>query len=186
MLGSQAPLPETFRTTLPIPPALQPIRSTGGTDYYETTQRIGQATFHAELTTEVWGYEGILPGPTLVSRRGRRTVVTHRNELPVPVSVHLHGGARARRLPHRSHPAGEWNSRSCRARRHDNLAQARTVSTTSTNPLGSCGTTSTERTSPGHGLTAAWPASASSTTTPRAARRSRPGAPAARSSASST
>ncbi|MFF0945332.1 multicopper oxidase domain-containing protein [Kocuria sp. CPCC 205300] len=185
MLGSQAPLPEAFRTTLPIPPALQPIRSTGSTDYYETTQRIGQATTLAELTTEVWGYEGILPGPTLDARRGRRTVVTHSDELPVPVSVHLHGGARARRLPHRSHPAGEWNSRSCRARRHDNLAQARTVSTTSTNPLGSCGTTSTERTTPGHGLTAAWSASASSTTTPRAEHRSR-SVLRPRSSASST
>lgn len=43
----------------------------------------------------MWGYNGIFPGPTLVSRRGRRTVVAHRNELPVPVKVHLHGGKTA-------------------------------------------------------------------------------------------
>jgi FtsP/CotA-like multicopper oxidase with cupredoxin domain len=32
------------------------------------------------------------PGPTIVSRSGRRTVVRHTNELPEPVVVHLHGG----------------------------------------------------------------------------------------------
>ncbi|WP_368660368.1 multicopper oxidase domain-containing protein [Kocuria sp.] len=46
-------------------------------------------------TTQVWGYNGTVPGPTLISQRGRRTVVTHRNELPVPVVVHLHGGVTA-------------------------------------------------------------------------------------------
>jgi FtsP/CotA-like multicopper oxidase with cupredoxin domain len=44
------------------------------------------------VRTEVWGYDGIFPGPTLVSRSGRRTVVQHRNELSVPTVVHLHGG----------------------------------------------------------------------------------------------
>jgi spore coat protein A len=42
--------------------------------------------------TTIWGYEGIFPGPTIEARRGRETVITHRNELPVPVAVHLHGG----------------------------------------------------------------------------------------------
>ncbi len=95
VLDSQAPLPEAFRARLPIPPVLEPVRRSGTTDYYEVTQKIGQAAILAGLTTEVWGYNGILPGPTIVSRRGRRTVVTHRNELPVPVSVHLHGGRTA-------------------------------------------------------------------------------------------
>jgi spore coat protein A len=44
------------------------------------------------VATPIWGYDGEFPGPTIVSRRGRTTIVTHRNELPVPVSVHLHGG----------------------------------------------------------------------------------------------
>lgn len=95
VVDSEAPLPEAFRAALPIPPVLEPIRRDGDTDHYEVTQRIGQATILDGLTTEVWGYEGILPGPTIVSRSGRRTVVTHRNELPVPVSVHLHGGVTA-------------------------------------------------------------------------------------------
>ena len=40
----------------------------------------------------IWGYDGIFPGPTIEARRGRRSVVRHRNELPVPTVVHLHGG----------------------------------------------------------------------------------------------
>lgn len=95
LLRSEAPLPEAFTARLPIPPVLAPVHQDGTTDYYEVTQKIGQASILAGLTTEVWGYNGILPGPTIVSRRGRRTVVTHRNELPVPVSVHLHGGKTA-------------------------------------------------------------------------------------------
>ena len=44
------------------------------------------------LKTEIWGYDGIFPGPTIESRRGRRAIVRHRNELDVPTVVHLHGG----------------------------------------------------------------------------------------------
>lgn len=95
VLDSEAPLPEAFRARLPIPPVLDPVRRDGTTDYYEITQKVGQAAILTGLTTEVWGYNGVLPGPTLVSRRGRRTVVAHRNELPVPVAVHLHGGKTA-------------------------------------------------------------------------------------------
>jgi spore coat protein A len=40
----------------------------------------------------VWGYDGIFPGPTIEARSGRKIVVRQRNELPVPVVVHLHGG----------------------------------------------------------------------------------------------
>ncbi len=95
VLASEAPLPPPFRVPLPIPPVLEPVRRDRGTDFYEITQRAGKAAIVPGRTTEVWGYEGIFPGPTIVSRRGRRTVVTHRNALPVPVSVHLHGGRTA-------------------------------------------------------------------------------------------
>jgi spore coat protein A len=62
------------------------------TDHYELTQRTGLVDILPDGPTEVWGYDGIFPGPTIESRSGRRTVVTHRNELPVPTVVHLHGG----------------------------------------------------------------------------------------------
>ena len=95
LLHSEAPLPEPFVARLPRPAVLEPARRDATTDYYEITQKVGRASILPGLATEVWGYDGTLPSPTLVSRRGRRTVVTHRDELPVPVSVHLHGGRTA-------------------------------------------------------------------------------------------
>lgn len=92
LLMSAARLPEPFTVPLPVPPVLEPVRTDVSADYYEVTQRIGQAEILPGLKTEVWGYDGIFPGPTIESRRGRRAIVRHRNELPVPTVVHLHGG----------------------------------------------------------------------------------------------
>lgn len=95
VLESEAPLPQPFHTRLPIPPLLEPVRRDSEADHYEIVQKVGRASILPGLTTEVWGYNGIVPGPTIVSQSGRRTVVVHRNELPVPVVVHLHGGKTA-------------------------------------------------------------------------------------------
>ena len=92
MLESAAELPEPFTAPLPVPPVLDPVRSDATSDYYEITQKVGRAEILPGLKTELWGYEGIFPGPTIESRRGRRTIVQHRNELDVPTVVHLHGG----------------------------------------------------------------------------------------------
>ncbi|MEV0381398.1 multicopper oxidase family protein [Nonomuraea sp. NPDC050643] len=92
ILSSKIPLPKPFTVPLPIPPVLKPARTDGTTDYYEIVQKIARAEIIPGRQTEVWGYNGLFPGPTIVSRSGRRTQVTHRNELPVPVAVHLHGG----------------------------------------------------------------------------------------------
>ncbi|APU14318.1 MULTISPECIES: multicopper oxidase family protein [Actinoalloteichus] len=92
LLPSGAPLPDPFGVPLPVPPVLQPTGTDETTDYYAITQRAADVEILPGLTTEVWGYNGIFPGPTIVTRRGRRVVVRQRNELPVPVAVHLHGG----------------------------------------------------------------------------------------------
>jgi spore coat protein A, manganese oxidase len=92
LLPSKARLPEPFKVPLPVPPVLQPVRTDAGIDYYEMTQRIGKVEILPGLETEVWGYEGIFPGPTMESRSGRKIVVRQTNDLPVPVSTHLHGG----------------------------------------------------------------------------------------------
>lgn len=81
-----------FQVPLPIPPILQPTRSDRTTDYYEITQKEAQVEILPGLRTIIWGYNGIFPGPTIVARRGKQVVVRHRNELSVPVVVHLHGG----------------------------------------------------------------------------------------------
>jgi len=92
MLESAAKLPEPFTAPLPVPPVLDPVRSDATSDYYEITQKVGRAEILPGLKTELWGYEGIFPGPTIESWRGRRTIVQQRNELDVPTVVHLHGG----------------------------------------------------------------------------------------------
>ena len=92
LLPSRAPLPRPFQAELPVPPVLAPVRSDATTDYYEITQRPALLQILPGLTTEAWTYQGSYPGPTLRSSSGRRTVVTHSNQLPHPTVVHLHGG----------------------------------------------------------------------------------------------
>lgn len=92
VLQSQLPRPRPYRVPLPVPPVARPVRGDGGTDYYQLTQREAEVELIPGVRTRIWGYDGVFPGPTIESRSGRRTVVRHRNELPVPVAVHLHGG----------------------------------------------------------------------------------------------
>ncbi len=91
-MPSKAKLPEPFRVPLPVPPVLEPVRTEAGVDYYEMTQKVGRVEILPGLETEVWGYDGIFPGPTIESRSGRKIIVRQTNDLPVPVSTHLHGG----------------------------------------------------------------------------------------------
>jgi spore coat protein A, manganese oxidase len=98
VLRSRLPLPRAFTRPLLVPPVLRPVRSTADADYYEITQTAAMASIVPGTRTQIWGYNGIFPGPTIVSRRGRPSIVTHTNRLPVPSVVHLHGG----RTPHDS------------------------------------------------------------------------------------
>jgi spore coat protein A, manganese oxidase len=92
LLRSRTRLPTPYQVELPVPAELTPARVDADTDYFELTQQVAQLRILPGLSTPAWTYGGTFPGPTLVSRSGRRTVVHHRNELPEPVVVHLHGG----------------------------------------------------------------------------------------------
>jgi len=81
---------DPFEVPLPITPILKPVRTS--TDYYEMTQKAGRQEILPGLKTEVWGYDGIFPGPTVEARSGRQVEIRQWNELPVPVSTHLHSG----------------------------------------------------------------------------------------------
>lgn len=87
-LTSALPLPKPFRVPLPVPPVARPV----GEGLYRITQREARAEILPGGRTPILGYDGIFPGPTLETRRGQPVVVRHRNELPVPTVVHLHGG----------------------------------------------------------------------------------------------
>ncbi len=84
-------LPQPFRARLPIPPVLRPVRSTATTDFYRLTLRPGTANILPGLATPIWGYNGLFPGPTVLTDRGRRVVIEHVNRLAVPTSMHTHG-----------------------------------------------------------------------------------------------
>src|SRR5215216_6666565 len=88
----RSPSVEPFVVPLPIPPVLKLVRTATGTDYYEMSQKAGRQEILPGLKTEVWGYDGIFPGPTVEARSGRQVEIRQWNELPVPVSTHLHSG----------------------------------------------------------------------------------------------
>lgn len=91
-LTSALPLPRPFQVPLPVPPVARPVGTVDGADLYRITQRVGQAEIIPGVRTPILGYDGIFPGPTFETRRGRPVLVRHRNELPVPSVAHLHGG----------------------------------------------------------------------------------------------
>ncbi|MEU9024004.1 multicopper oxidase family protein [Actinomadura sp. NPDC048394] len=91
-LRSGVPLPPAFQVPLPVPAVAKPVSTSGGVDRYEIAQREMTLEILPGVRTSAWTYGGTFPGPTIEARRGRPVTVTHRNELPVPTVVHLHGG----------------------------------------------------------------------------------------------
>jgi len=90
---SGSPAVRRFRLPLAVPPVLQPVRVEGINDYYEIDQRETRVEVLPGKRTAIWGYQGIMPGPTIRVRQGRKAVIHHFNKLSVPTVVHLHGGS---------------------------------------------------------------------------------------------
>jgi spore coat protein A len=95
-------LPQPFTIPFKTPPVLAPERQTANHDYYCLHQRQAQAEILPGKLTDIWGYNGITPGPTIVNTQGRQAVIQHVNGLPavhptmrynVWTSTHLHGSA---------------------------------------------------------------------------------------------
>jgi spore coat protein A, manganese oxidase len=95
-------LPGPFTMPFTRPPVLRPVRRSATKDYYRLTVRPGRAEILPGLSTEIWGYNGTFPGPTIRTRRGRPVVVRQVNRLPhrhpslryrPSTSMHLHGSA---------------------------------------------------------------------------------------------
>jgi FtsP/CotA-like multicopper oxidase with cupredoxin domain len=89
-----------FQTPLSIPPKLEPIRQDSTTDYYEMIVKRNWVEILPGRKTEIWGYNGITPGPTICQRSGRESVVRIINQLdkdtqgkPLSLVTHLHGMA---------------------------------------------------------------------------------------------
>ncbi|MDQ3387979.1 MAG: multicopper oxidase family protein [Gemmatimonadota bacterium] len=73
------------------PAALVNLSSAPGTVEVRLTAAPTVLSLLPGASTEVFAYNGRLPGPTLEVREGDRVVVHFRNELPVPTTVHWHG-----------------------------------------------------------------------------------------------
>jgi FtsP/CotA-like multicopper oxidase with cupredoxin domain len=53
--------------------------------------RPSSARRHANGDIAIWGFDGVVPGPTLRARRGEELKVRLLNELPEPTAIHWHG-----------------------------------------------------------------------------------------------
>ncbi|MEU6846114.1 multicopper oxidase family protein [Streptomyces sp. NPDC046716] len=90
--SEQAALPAHFTLPFKKPPVIQPTSSAGTTDYFDVRAQVAKVEILPGLQTEIFGYNGLFPGPTFAVRKGRTAVVRTRNDLPVPLVTHLHGG----------------------------------------------------------------------------------------------
>ncbi|MFD1052946.1 multicopper oxidase family protein [Terrabacter terrigena] len=93
-------LPRPFTLPFRTPPVLRPHRTDATTDFYKVYMKPLQAEVVPGLQTPLWGYNGLVPGPTVKVAQGRQTVMRQVNNLPrkhpllnyTPwTSVHLHG-----------------------------------------------------------------------------------------------
>lgn len=92
-LAQFSPQIKPFQMPFRSPPVLEPVRRDDTTDYYEIVMQKSQVEILPGLKTEIWGYNGITPGPTIRQRRGRISVVRFINQLDESMSIHLHGMA---------------------------------------------------------------------------------------------
>src|SRR4029453_12790457 len=71
-----------FTQPLVVPQPLTSVRRSATVDFYQITQQRALKEFVPGLLTEVWGYNGLVPGPTILADRDRQIVVRQINALP--------------------------------------------------------------------------------------------------------
>lgn len=101
-------LPRPFTTAFQTPPVLTPVQSVRGadgawTDFYRVKERLTTLQIlQGGRRSRAFSFNGVVPGPTIKTTRGRRIRLTVQNELPSvhptlgykpSTSVHLHGSA---------------------------------------------------------------------------------------------
>ncbi|WP_371650375.1 MULTISPECIES: multicopper oxidase family protein [unclassified Streptomyces] len=81
-----------FALEMPVPETLKPDRISGTTAYYSFEMQEVQTEIIPGKQTTVRTFDGHFPGPWIKACSGHRVVVTQKNNLPTPTSIHLHGG----------------------------------------------------------------------------------------------
>ena len=78
-----APTVTRFKDQLPLLQAIAPHKQDDTSDYYTVSIEEASLQFHSEMpATPLWSYNGTVPGPTFLAKRGRQIVVTFNNNLP--------------------------------------------------------------------------------------------------------
>lgn len=85
-----------FVDKLPVPEVLEPDKKGDGYAYYDIIMRRARHRFHRDFPlTEIWGYNGSYPGPTIETPKGQTVYVKWQNKLPskhlLPVDKTIHG-----------------------------------------------------------------------------------------------
>src|SRR6266550_1253594 len=73
------------------PPALVNISKKPRTVEVNITAAVTTLSLQPGVTSEVFAYNGQVPGPTLDVREGDKVIVHFTNNLPEPTTVHWHG-----------------------------------------------------------------------------------------------
>jgi bilirubin oxidase len=76
---------------LEMPPVFKNLSTAPNTVEVSLTASPARVSLLPGSTSEVFAYNGRVPGPTLEVREGDRVIVHFKNELPEPTSVHWHG-----------------------------------------------------------------------------------------------
>ncbi|WP_412458044.1 multicopper oxidase family protein [Mycolicibacterium wolinskyi] len=101
------------RRRLPIPPLADSTIDSSGTRHFTLRAAAATTEILAGKSTQTWGYNGSILGPTLRARRGETIAIAFENGLPEPTTVHWHGmhvPAQCDGGPHQTiAPGGRWN-----------------------------------------------------------------------------
>ena len=73
------------------PAILENVSSIPHTVEVVLTAAPGRLSLRPGTISDVYAYNGRVPGPTLEAREGDRVIIHFRNDLPVPTTVHWHG-----------------------------------------------------------------------------------------------
>ncbi|MFZ4718711.1 MAG: multicopper oxidase domain-containing protein, partial [Ilumatobacteraceae bacterium] len=75
-------LPKPFTLPFRQAPIAVPYRQDATCDYYKMSMQMVEAQVIPGYDTMLFGYNGSVPGPTIIARQGRQVVVRHMNNLP--------------------------------------------------------------------------------------------------------
>ncbi|MFN2637256.1 MAG: multicopper oxidase family protein [Gemmatimonadaceae bacterium] len=83
--------PALAKTNESNPPVLPNISKVPKTVEVNLTAAVAHLELQPGISSEVFAYNGHVPGPTLDVREGDRVIVHFKNDLPEPTTVHWHG-----------------------------------------------------------------------------------------------